>query len=147
MAVHKSQGATMEFVLVDIGRAFSTDQLYDALCRVHTHAHLRLLQRPMAAACTPVFFPRLSDPSRRSQRVPPQQQPSFTSSLQSNLMPDAGLCTLLSSFYQPPATMPCSNHYCLQVDLARLTAVVEGPIPAGAEMWYFRSKQYNSLNH
>ena len=48
MTVHKSQGATMDFVLVDIVDAFSPGLLYVALSRVRTRQHLRLLHRPLA---------------------------------------------------------------------------------------------------
>ena len=103
MTVHKSQGATMDFVLVDIEDAFSPGLLYVALSRVRTREHLRILHRPLASHCTPVPFPRMPDPSRRRQQLPPQQHPAATSPLHSDLMPSAGdncsfgcaLCTCL----------------------------------------------------
>ena len=90
MTVHKSQGATMDFVLVDIEDAFSPGLLYVALSRVRTRKHLRLLHRPLASACTPVPFPRMRDPSRRRQQLPPLNQPVANSPLQSDLMPMGG---------------------------------------------------------
>ena len=90
MTVHKSQGATMDLVLVDIEDAFSPGQLYVALSRVRTREHLRILHRPLASACTPVPFPRMPGPSRRRQQLPPLQRPVASSPLQSDLMPIAG---------------------------------------------------------
>lgn len=90
MTVHKCQGATMDFVLVDIEDAFSPGLLYVALSRVRTREHLRILHRPLASHCTPVPFPRMPDPSRRRQQLPPLHQPVASSPLQSDLMPNAG---------------------------------------------------------
>lgn len=102
MTVHKSQGATMDFVLVDISDAFSSGLLYVALSRVRTRQHLRLLHRPLASACTPVPFPRMPDPSKRQHHCPALHQPVASSPLQSDLMPSAGICIVV--------LRPCAAH-------------------------------------
>ena len=102
MTVHKCQGATMDFVLVDIDDAFSPGQLYVALSRVRTREHLRILHRVMAADCTPVPFPPMPDPSKRRQQLPPQTAPTNISPLDSDLMPIPGqqLACLIASCKQ-----------------------------------------------
>jgi len=65
MTVHKCQGDTMDYVLVDIADPFSPGLLYVALSRVRSRATLRILHRPLASQCTPVPRLRPPDPSRR----------------------------------------------------------------------------------
>ena len=77
MTVHKSQGATLDFILVDMAVTFTPGQLYIAISCVRTRHNLRILHRPMAENCTPMPKPPTPDLSRRRAAAPALAGPNL----------------------------------------------------------------------
>ncbi len=116
VTVHKSQGATLDFVLADMANALSPGQLYAAISRVGSRQHLRILHRPLASACTPLYPSHgvltLADSGRPCLHFLASRRSVL---LSSNLMPPTG--ELLFPCCQIPHSMATSDLLLLTVML------------------------------